>query len=315
MKLGVIVGRFQTSILTEAHKSLIERVFIECDDILICIGNSQVRNTRKEPLPYEFRKTMVDEFCNELFGNVIVVPKINHTIKPIPDIGNLNLWCERLDEIIETHINETNNEYDDIMVYGGRDSVSTYYNGKFKLIVVEIIPNISATQVRNKIYEGPVQNNSDFRSGMIYASQWRFPCGFPTADAACIKYNDNGETEILLCRKPNRTQYQLPGGFFDPILDTSLENTALRELYEETNISGEIWNYVGSYVVNDYRYSKEIDKIITTVYRVIWIEGEPIPHDDIEEVKWFPVKHVLENFDELIFPAHVRIVLDVLSDH
>lgn len=312
MKLGVIVGRFQAPNLTAAHRHLIDVVVANSDVLLICVGQSPVRNTRNEPLSFDMRKIMIYEYCR----NCGIEPLKQPTIIPIPDLGDMKLWCQQLDEIIDIFIAEQVQSIKTITIYGGRDSVTSYYHGKYQTETIQEKPNLSATQVREAVLtQKDLVMSEDFRFGMIYASQWRFPCGFPTADAACLRRKDDGVLEILLCRKPNRTPFQLPGGFFDPTIDKSLENTALRELCEETGVFGEIIQYVGSYVVNDFRYRKEIDKIITTVYEVMWIEGEPSPKDDIAEVQWFDLDYVVTNLDELIYPAHYQIVIDIINNH
>jgi bifunctional NMN adenylyltransferase/nudix hydrolase len=116
-----------------------------------------------------------------------------------------------------------------------------------------------------------------------------------------------------MCRKPNRTHFQLPGGFFDPTKDKSLENTALRELFEETNVCADVIQYVGSYVIDDFRYKNEIDRIITTLFEVVWIEGEPEPKDDIIEVKWVDISYVINNLDTFVFPAHHKLLIDIVQ--
>ena len=319
MKLGVIVGRFQTPSLTEGHKSLIQTVSDECDSVLICIGVSSVRNTRKEPLPFLARKSMIEQYCALRFVEMVfdARPIAIPSVAPIKDLGNVNAWCKQLDQIIDEYVDINGKSYESIKIYGGRDSVVTYYNGKYESKTIPEILNSSATNEREKLTFIDDSKSLDgfrspeFRSGMIFASQWRYPTGFPTADAACF----NRDNEILLCRKPNRTQFQLPGGFFDPMLDKTLENTALRELSEECNIFADIIKYTGSYVVDDFRYRKEVDRIITTVFECEWIEGVPEAKDDIVEVKWFDAEYVAKNLDTLIYPAHQQIIIDVIQQH
>lgn len=308
MKASVIVGRFQTHRLTCGHENLIKTAAKNANLLLVCVGNSIVRNTRREPLPFEARKTMLEEFC---LKNTKVTEL---QIVPINDLGNMPLWCEQLDFIINSSVSAYYGDCD-ITIYGGRDSVVDYYTGKYKTELVGEIFGVNATHERDAVLNliGTDMNES-FRLGMIYASQWRFPCGFPTADIVCCRIKNNN-VEMLLCRKPNRTQYQLPGGFFDPNLDQNLEDTAIRELFEETNVVASTIGYLGSYVVDDFRYRKDIDKIVTSVYYIKCFDGcDANPKDDVEEVKWFDLETLIKNTDTIIYPAHKKIIIDAIKN-
>lgn len=308
MKLGVIVGRFQTATLTDAHRKLIDTVISTCDEVLICVGQSPVRNTFKEPLPYSARKYMIDSYCQKQYIEYIFNPKqfVIPKVVPVPDIGNLPIWCKNLDHIITDYAKtiKKSDQLIDITIYGGSDSVVSYYKGEFKS---ELIPNIDiihATDIRAEIYNTYNETGrmgQEFRAGMIYASQWRFPSGFATADAACIK---DGQ-ELLLGKKRNRDKYQLPGGFFDPGMDNTLEDTAIRELNEECGVFGENPVYIGSFKIkHDYRYAKERDQIITTIYKVDWVFGEAQASDDLLEVKWFDLGELSKNIEKYIIIDH-----------
>jgi ADP-ribose pyrophosphatase YjhB (NUDIX family) len=305
MKLGVIIGRFQTANLTEAHKKIIDTVVSISDEVLICIGESPVRNTFREPLPYSARKHMIEAYSAKQYIEYLFDPKhlVIPRIVPIPDVGNLEVWCKNLDHVIIDYVKNIskNDQPLDVTIYGGTDSVVDYYKGDFKTERIEILDNdIHATNVREEIYTKLPVMNADFRTGMIYASQWRFNSGFATADAACIKDN-----QILLGKKRNRDKFQIPGGFFDPNIDNTLEDTAIRELSEECGVFGINPIYIGSFKIShDYRYLKERDKIITTVYMVDWVFGEAHAGDDIIEVKWFDLDMLSENMEDYVVVDH-----------
>ena len=69
--------------------------------------------------------------------------------------------------------------------------------------------------------------------------------------------------------------------------DNSLEVAARRELAEETHIEVSALEYVASYLVDDWRYRNEIDKVMTTVFLARYMFGAIQPDDDVEELKWF----------------------------
>jgi bifunctional NMN adenylyltransferase/nudix hydrolase len=66
-----------------------------------------------------------------------------------------------------------------------------------------------------------------------------------------------------------------------------LEAAARRELLEETHIEVSSLEYVGSFLVDDWRYRNEVDKIMTTVFIARYMFGAIQPDDDIEELRWF----------------------------
>jgi bifunctional NMN adenylyltransferase/nudix hydrolase len=68
---------------------------------------------------------------------------------------------------------------------------------------------------------------------------------------------------------------------------------------------------VGSYLVDDWRYRHEIDKIMTTVFVAYYMFGAIQPDDDIEELRWFPLNRGFD-FDHLV-PAHKPLLTSVLD--
>lgn len=69
--------------------------------------------------------------------------------------------------------------------------------------------------------------------------------------------------------------------------DSSLEAAARREVTEETHIEVSALEYIGSFLVDDWRYRNEVDKVMTTVFLARYMFGAIQPDDDIEELKWF----------------------------
>jgi bifunctional NMN adenylyltransferase/nudix hydrolase len=174
-----------------------------------------------------------------------------------------------------------------VTLYGGRDSFIPYYSGQFPCREVEPSAYVAASgtlERRNASLE--VRGSIDWRAGVVYAAYNRYPQVFPTVDIAVTRETDNGGLEILLARKPDEKSYRLIGGFVDPT-DNSLEAAARREVGEEAHIEISELKYIGSYLVDDWRYRNEIDKIMTTLFLAQYMFGAIQPDDDIEELKWF----------------------------
>ena len=115
-----------------------------------------------------------------------------------------------------------------------------------------------------------------------------YPRPAVTADIVVLKQQDNRYFVLLIERKhpPFEGMWAFPGGFMD--MDETLEETALRELEEETGLSGvELEQfYTFSAVNRDPRH-----RTITTVF-IGFADGITVkPHaaDDASAVEWFPL--------------------------
>jgi bifunctional NMN adenylyltransferase/nudix hydrolase len=159
---------------------------------------------------------------------------------------------------------------------------------------------------------------ADFRAGVIWASQGRFPTSYQCVDVAVLdKQRGPGlgkpyaATKILLGKKKTDKLLRFFGGFVDPA-DPDLETCARREVKEEAGVEVAGVKYVGSANVPDWRYRGEPDCIKTALFTAVYQHGRPEPLDDLEggEVRWV-------RFDELkqtdIVPQH-RHLYDLLIE-
>jgi bifunctional NMN adenylyltransferase/nudix hydrolase len=269
---GVLVGRFQVDELHPGHKKLIQSVVDKHSQVIIFLGLSPLKVTRNNPLDYVSRKKMI----NEEFPEV--------TVLYIKDVADDVLWSKRLDEMIRDHVSPTV----DVTLYGSRESFIDYYHGKFKTSEVEQEVFVSGTEIRNHIGVD-TKGSKDFRSGVIYAVYHQYPKMYPTVDVAV--FNED-ESKLLLAKKPGEKLYRFIGGFVD---GESLEAAARREVDEEAHIEITDPEYVGSFVVDDWRYRRELDKILTTLFRAKLVFGKPTPDDDVAELRWFEFDSLKED--------------------
>ena len=292
--IGVLVGRFQVPELHQAHKELIDKIAGWHKKFLIVLGCSPTLVGRHNPLDFQARKLMI----NSHYPNLPLVPLMDH-----PDDHE---WSKELDRRIREVF-----PVGTVTLYGGRDSFIPYYSGQFPCREVEPSSYIAASgtlERRNASLE--VRSSVDWRAGVVYAAYNRYHQVFPTVDVAVTRETDDGDLEILLAKKPAEKGYRLVGGFVSPT-DGSLEAAARRELAEETHIEVSALEYIGSYLVDDWRYRNEIDKVMTTVFLARYMFGAIQPDDDIEELKWFRLNRKFD-FGGLV-AAHKPLLSGVLD--
>jgi len=290
--VGVIVGRFQSPELHEAHKELIQYVLDRHDKVYIFLGISLVYSI-KNPYDFEIRRKMIQEDF----------PMVN--ILSITDMpGQDENWSKMLDFCINT----VTANHDKVLLYGSRDSFIPSYKGRYQ--TQELVPSIeiSATELRQRASRGTLCSR-DFRCGVIWSYYNRFPICYPTVDIAIFKQETN---EILLGRKPGKNKYQFIGGFCET-RSNSNEEDAKREVIEETGLEVSDLEYIGSSYIDDIRYKglRDTDCIRTTFYLGYYIYGSAKGNDDIEETKWFTFKNLEENYKDLIEKQH-HVLMELL---
>jgi len=140
---------------------------------------------------------------------------------------------------------------------------------------------------------------------MPEAYTYDYPRPAVTADVAVLRLDE--VPEILLIQRldpPFKDMWALPGGFME--MEETLEETARRELMEETSIrAGELIRF-DSY---DNPGRDPRGRTITQVFVMIWKEemGRPKAGSDAANLQWFG----LNDLPGLAFD-HQQIVNDVL---
>lgn len=135
---------------------------------------------------------------------------------------------------------------------------------------------------------------------------YEYPRPSVTADVAVLKLED--EPKILLVQRkhpPFEGMWALPGGFME--MEETLEETARRELLEETHINaGELIRF-DTY---DKPGRDPRGRTITQVFMMIWKEemGNPEAGSDAKKLAWYG----LTELPELAFD-HNLIVQDVVN--
>jgi len=282
--LEVIIGRFQTNKLHEGHLDLIRQVKATGNDILVLIGTTAATGTDKNPLGFEVRKHLFDPYLN------------NSPILELKDMPSDKDWSSQVDFIIESL------GFKKARIWGGRDnSIENYYSGKYEIKVIEQNGQHSATNIRKEIAKEPI-NCPNFRAGIIHHVESRWPIVYSTVDV--ILWRNLGK-EILVGKKGDK--FAFIGGFVDST-DSSLFHAAQRELKEETGIEKELLVYMDSIKVDDERYKKTKDCIMTHIFT--GIHNELPDESKIQDKEFSEFRFITENEIDLLQDCHKPIAIN-----
>lgn len=271
-KVAVIIGRFQTPHLTNGHKALFHYATVNCKRTIVFLGVSSLKNTKLYPLDYETRRLMIKE----------AHPTIE--VYPIHDHKSDITWSENVDALIQNILGMR--EF--CVLLGGRDSFIPRYHGRNATLGISEATSQSGTELRDIAAQTPL-STANFRCGVIYASQNRWPQVHPTVDIAI--YDRKNDKYLMARKNVDGGLWRFVGGFVDPT-DPTLEAAARREVAEETGVEIGALEYMSSFIVPDYRYAREDDKIMTTLFHADYVFGVPTAKDDIDEVRWFSLSNM-----------------------
>lgn len=292
--LGVIIARFQTPELTEAHQHLIAQVARRAVRVVIMLGVTRAVSKR-DPLEFILRKWMVEDFWAEHHsdrtGDLFIIPDHNCPTD--------ELWARRIDE----HVDALGVPRGTVTVFCGPDGAGRAYQGAGGRHPVEVFDfhGTHATVVRANVMP---ERSASFRRGMIYGAERRATSVFPVIDVVIWRRDQDASAAspaILLGRKDSDgDRLRLVGGFVDSTDDT-LEAAVLREAREETGLVVDNITYAGSRVVDDWRYRGAPETLLSAVFNAETPRlNEPVAGDDLDEVRWCTPVEALE----LINPMH-----------
>ena len=118
-----------------------------------------------------------------------------------------------------------------------------------------------------------------------------------------VAYAENLSGELLVVRRAHQPAYNewaLPGGFLES--GETPQEGCLRELLEETSLSGKIDRLIGAY----HRESKMYGSLLVVAYKVIVSEGILRINHELYEADFYP--H--ERIPTIKIPLHQKIIED-----
>lgn len=128
----------------------------------------------------------------------------------------------------------------------------------------------------------------------------------PVPSAVAFVYNKR--EEILLIKRgvaPGKGKWALPSGFIEQ--HEIPEQTAIRELEEETHIKGSIKRLIGVYSEPTKLYGN----VLLIAYDVNPVSGKIRPGSDTLAARYFPAKRL----PSIPFRSHRMIIKDALAQH
>jgi bifunctional NMN adenylyltransferase/nudix hydrolase len=297
-KVAVVYAPFQVSSVVGDRLKRSELDFY--DSLIIVLPEKRFPNSKSSPLDFDTRRSMLEE----------QVPWAK--ILKLPDEKDGNMFVERLQSIVREKMQDIiastpflvgEIEY---TLYTAESTGIRYTSSGGQWPVENFPVEWEATQ--RKTVVRPLESE-DFRAGVIYALNKRFPISWLTVDMAILR-REAGKTFILLGKKPGEQRWRFPGGFKDRN-DLEIEMSVRREGMEEAigNIKEdgskyfEYPKYLGSRNINDWRYAGDEDGITTVFYEMLFIGDLAAVKagDDLAEVGWFDISQVT---DEMFVGEH-----------
>jgi len=336
---GIVIGRFQPFHL--AHQSLIQYSLPLAEKVIVILGSARSAPDVKNP----FTPARREEIIRACFPN-----EANRLIfRAVRDYPyNDHVWTAEVQNIVGEIVEEDEAEHAKIAVVGFFKDKSSYYLNLFpqwdfeefyssdkKLLSShatlicenyftgndawrELVPETVERYLeffKTTEFFPPLQG--EFEYIQKYKQDTRF-VGVPfapvfvTTDAVVVQSG-----HVLVVRRrvhPGKGLLALPGGFLAP--DATLEDSAIRELKEETQIkvpAAVLRGSIKSTHAFDYPERSQRGRTVTFAY---FIELEPSLKDGLPRVKggddaakafWLPLSALGEREDEF-FEDHISII-------
>lgn len=337
--ITVFIGRFEP--YHNAHKQTADLTLESGSHLLFLVGSAFEAPNAKNPWTYEERKKMILKTHN--YDSRI-------TVMPLRDqLYNEARWIESVQLAVKTLASDLGIERPVVAITGSSKDSSSYYLAAFPNFITNVLPlhsALNATDIRSayfrrdavpEMYESvlpPAVSTflSEYRKTPMfftildeiefiknYKRQFehlKYPPVFVTADAVVTC-----KGHVLMVKRnsyPGKGLDALPGGYLDQS-DNSLQDTALRELEEETKL-----RVPPAVLSGSIKRSRVFDapgrslrgRVVTHAFHIELSNMELPKHrgmnrdEEIAEVIWIPFS---ELDSEYIFEDHWHIIQWAIS--
>lgn len=344
--LIVYIGRFQP--FSEHHKEIIRRAKEQSDHILVIVGSAYTRRTTRNPLTFEERASMIQEFIDSEFKKhweFEISPQRDRTYNDTAWSVDISKEVKRNLEYIRILRGDKvgltgTSDYKVGIIGHKKDDTTTHLDmfPQYDLIDVGFIDAPSATEIRERIFtavddtlpghvfgtavpsvmkELHVPYNvakslvKMYQEELDYKNTWG-EGPFLTADAL-VQVGDH----ILLVERGDNGGLAMPGGFLNKN-ETFLQG-AIRELKEETRLKVPVPVLKGSIKkrqVFDDPHRSTRARIITEAFHFHLINDTTLPEvrgsDDAKRAFWMPISE-LSDKEELFFDDHWHVINYLLN--
>jgi 8-oxo-dGTP diphosphatase len=140
----------------------------------------------------------------------------------------------------------------------------------------------------------------------------KYPHPFVTADIAIFHSGNHGIKILLVKRKndPYKDQWVLPGGFSEP--SETIEETAARELREETGLQGIKLSQVAVFSTPGRDPRGWIMSVLHTAVVPHHLIDTVVSGDDAADAKWWGVKPEKDNY---LYTYNSDMIIKLGFDH
>lgn len=349
--VAVVIGRFQP--VHNAHLEIIKQAAEQAKKVVIVIGSADRPRTFENPWFAREREALLTAVTQEIYANTIMLASdaTKFVFEHNPDtIYNNDAWLLRVQRLVGKHTKDGDKvvligHKKAIEETGEYDYLNQFKQWDF--IDHGLVENLHATQIRQLYFSPEVNFNwfkgvlpqsvvnylRIFKDSPEYASVVRdkefiekykkqasvypYPITYVTADAVVFQAG-----HVLMVKRgadPGHGLWALPGGFIKNVADKegppdqTMEDAAIRELYEETKIKvaekilrGSI---IGEHVFSALKRSAR-GRTITHAFNIGLDDGEyNLPKvkgsDDAKHAEWIPFSKLK---GEEIFEDHLDII-------
>lgn len=351
--LAVYIGRFQP--LHLGHLHAINRGMTLANHVLVLMGDTGGARSIKNPWTYEERRQMLmRSLPTDTASSPDCAPRVlTGQLMDVP--YNDQLWLANVQKAVADasaaiggarRIILIGHEKDNSSYYLKKFPQWTFHDTGYEEFEGQYARKIDATKIREFIFEDQlpytvgvlsreVRDHITYLRGMNpeiyedlvyeynaikkYRASWAsapFPPVFVTTDVMVVQSG-----HLLLVKRgerPGKGLWAMPGGFIDQA--ESIEDCAIRELFEETNIRLQpdvLRRCIKSVTVYDRAggvSSADRGRIITHVYVIKLNDAKELPKvkggDDAAEAAWVPISE----FDpRKCFSDHHHIILNEMG--